>query len=191
MTRVTIVYHSGYGHTARLAQSVARGAESVAGAIVQLVPVAEVEKHWDALDRSDAIIFGSPTYMGGPSAQFKAFADSTGSRWGKLAWKDKLAAGFTNSGSPAGDKLATLVQFSIFAAQHGMNWVSLGLNPSPTMNRLGSFLGATSQSPHGASDEAAPPPEDLETGALLGRRVAEAAQRWARGRAQSPALASA
>ena len=70
-----------------------------------------------------------------------------------------------------------------------MNWITLGLNPSPTTNRLGSFLGATSQSPHGAADDAAPPPDDLETGELLGVRVAEAAQRWARGRREAPVVA--
>lgn len=181
MTRVSIVYHSGSGHTARLAEAVARGAESVSGTTVHLISVEDVDEHWDTLDQSDAIIFGCPTYMGGPSAQFKTFADATSSRWYTAAWKDKLAAGFTNSGSPAGDKLASLVQLAILAAQHGMNWITLGLNPSPTTNRLGSFLGASSQSPHGASDDEAPPSADLETGALLGRRVAEAAQRWVRG----------
>lgn len=182
MSQISIVYHSGSGHTARLAQAVQRGVESVAGTRAHLISVGEVEKHWKNLDESDAIIFGAPTYMGGPSAQFKAFADSTASRWYGQAWKDKLAAGFSNSGSPAGDKLATLVQISIFAAQHGMNWINLGLNPSPTINHLGSFLGATSQSPHGAADDVAPPKDDLATGELLGRRVAEATQRWMRGR---------
>jgi NAD(P)H dehydrogenase (quinone) len=189
MTSVTVLYHSGYGHTARLAQAVHRGVQSVPGTTAHLISVDEVAQHWDTLDRSEAILFGCPTYMGGPSAQFKAFADSTGARWMSLAWKDKLAAGFTNSGSPAGDKLGTLVQLSIFAAQHGMNWITLGLNPSATTNRLGSFLGATSQSPHGAADDVAPPADDLATGELLGRRVAEAAQRWARGHVRAPATA--
>lgn len=189
MTHVSIVYHSGHGHTARLAHSVAEGARSVAGTNVTVVPVEDVAQHWDALDRSDAIVFGCPTYMGGPSAPFKAFADATGGRWMSHAWKDKLAAGFTNSGSPSGDKLGTLLQLSILAAQHGMNWVSLGLLPSPTANRLGAFLGAMSQSPHGAEEGLAPPPADLETGALLGRRVAEATQRWVRGRESAPSLA--
>lgn len=189
MTLVTILYHSGYGHTARLAHAVHKGAQSVPGTTAHLISVDDVAKHWEVLDKSDAILFGCPTYMGGPSAQFKAFADSTGSRWMTLAWKDKLAAGFTNSASPAGDKLGTLVQLSIFAAQHGMNWISLGLNPSPTTNRLGSFLGATGQSPHGAPDDVAPPKDDLATGELLGQRVAEAAQRWVRGHTKAPATA--
>lgn len=190
MAKVAIVYHSGYGHTARLAQAVARGAESVAGTHVTLVSVADVEKHWADLDAADAIVFGAPTYMGSASAPFKAFADATSKRWFTLAWKDKLAAGFSNSGSPAGDKLATLQEFAVLAAQHGMIWVGLGLHPivpstkhpGQFVNRAGAFLGATSQSPHGAADADAPPPVDLETGEILGARVANAAARWVRGK---------
>lgn len=190
MAKVAIVYHSGYGHTARLAQAVTRGAESVAGTHVVLVSVADVEKHWTDLDAADAIVFGAPTYMGSASAPFKAFADATSKRWFTLAWKDKLASGFTNSGSPAGDKLHTLQELSILAAQHGMVWVSLGLppmvasqkHPGEQVNRFGSYLGVTTQSPHGAPDHLAPPPGDLETGEILGARVAHAAARWVRGK---------
>jgi len=198
MTRVGIVYHGGYGHTGRLAQAVARGASSVPGTQVALVPVEEVAQSWEVLDESDAIVFGSPTYMGGPSAAFKAFADSTSKRCFDQRWKDKLAAGFTNSGGPSGDKLATLQQLAILAAHHGMIWISLGLlpgSPSPngtgeSMNRLSSFLGAMSQSPPAASTELAPSPADLETGELLGVRVALAAQRWVHGAKSSPVTAT-
>ncbi|MBI5363650.1 MAG: flavodoxin family protein [Planctomycetes bacterium] len=190
MSKVVIVYHSGSGHTARLAQAVARGAQSVSGTQALLVSVADVEKHWADLDAADAIVFGAPTYMGSASAQFKAFADATAKRWFTLAWKDKLAAGFSNSGSPAGDKLSTLQELAVLAAQHGMLWVGLGLHPmvpsqkhpGQLVNRAGAFLGATAQSPHGAPDAEAPPPVDLETGELLGARVAQAAARWVRGK---------
>ena len=77
------------------------------------------------LDASDAIIFGSPTYMGGPAAQFKALADATGERWYRGAWRDKLAAGFTVSSGPSGDKLSTLHYFFTLAMQHGMIWIGL------------------------------------------------------------------
>lgn len=190
--RVAIVYHSGYGHTARQAQAVADGARSVAGAQVQLIQVEEVEGHWADLDAADAIIFGAPTYFGSASAAFKAFAEASVAVWAdNLRWRDKLAAGFTNSKTMSGDKLNTLLSFVILAAQHGMPWVGLDLYPgwhttgsSPDeLNRLGSWVGAMAQSNSDASAEEAPSASDLRTAARLGRRVALAAQRWLRGRA--------
>ena len=186
MSLVAIVYHSGYGHTAKQAEAVARGAQSVAGVTVQLIKVDEVEAHWPALAKADAIVFGAPTYMGSASAGFKTFMDASSKVWAQQGWKDKLAAGFTNSASQSGDKLATLQQLAIFAAQHGMAWVSLGLMPGNNsskgsledLNRLGGFVGAMAQSNADQGPEHGPTPADLRTAEHLGRRVAEAAQRW-------------
>lgn len=190
--RVSIAYHSGFGHTAKQAEAVARGAASVPGVHVELHNVAELtDDLWAALDRADAIIFGSPTYMGSPSAAFKAFAEGTSKVWAdQLRWKDKIAAGFTNSQNIHGDKLNSLFDFVILAAQHGMHWVSLGLYPgwntsagsSEDLNRLGSFLGAMAQSNGDAGPAIAPPKSDLETAEALGRRVALVTQQWVRGR---------
>jgi multimeric flavodoxin WrbA len=57
---------------------------------------------------AEAIIFGAPTDTGGPSAQFKAFEDASSHAVMTQGhgWKDKIAAGFTNSGSRSGDKPA-------------------------------------------------------------------------------------
>ncbi|MBF0270426.1 MAG: flavodoxin family protein [Alphaproteobacteria bacterium] len=186
MTKIAVVYHSGYGHTAKQAEAVAKGAGSVAGAQVQLIGVADADKHWDDLAQADAIIFGAPTYMGSVSAPFKAFMDASSKAWFSLAWKDKIAAGFTNSASQSGDKLNSLIQLAVFAAQHGMVWVGTGLMPGNNsskgsvedVNRLGSFLGAMAQSNSDAPPELAPPPADLKTAELLGERVALAAKRW-------------
>lgn len=190
--RVAIAYHSGFGHTARQAQAVARGASSVPETEASLHNVAELtDELWDALDRADAIIFGAPTYMGSPSAGFKTFAEGTSQAWAdNMRWKDKIAAGFTNSQNINGDKLNSLIAFAILAAQHGMHWVSLGLYPgwntsngSPDdLNRLGSFLGAMAQSDGDVSLDLAPPVSDLETAEELGRRVALVTQQWVRGR---------
>ena len=72
--RTVVVYHSGYGHTQRLAQAVAQGAgaELIAVDAEGNLP----ESAWEMLAAADAIIFGTPTYMGGPSWQFKKFADA-------------------------------------------------------------------------------------------------------------------
>jgi multimeric flavodoxin WrbA len=188
MSTVVIVYHSTYGHTEAQARAVLEGVRRVDGVAGQLLQVTEVEKHWDDLNCADAIIFGCPTYMGSASADFKRFMEASSKLWAEQIWKDKLAAGFTNSGSQSGDKLNTLVQMAIFAAQHGMIWVSLGMLPGNNtstgslaeMNRLGSYLGAMAQSNIDMGSDAVPPRSDRETAAFLGVRVAEISLRYTR-----------
>jgi len=193
MSKVAIVYHSGYGHTAKLAEAVAEGVVR-GGSEVALLKADDLtnpaEGPWDELDSADAIIFGAPTYMGSASATFKQFQDATSKVWMLQGWADKLAAGFTNSGSVSGDKLNTLLQFSILAAQHGMIWVGLatpsGFNMkdhkwADATNRGGYWLGVGAHSPADTSPEEAPVEAELETGRLLGERVAKAATRWAKG----------
>jgi NAD(P)H dehydrogenase (quinone) len=197
MARIVIVYHSAYGHTAVQAEAVARGARGIAGATVSLVKVEDAEQHWGDLAAADAIIFGAPTYMGSASAAFKTFMDASSKPWSTQDWKDKLAAGFTNSASQSGDKLNTLQQLAVFAAQHGMVWVGLGLMPgnnsskgsTDDLNRLGSFLGAMAQSNADQGPEHGPTAADQRTAEHLGRRVAEAALRWQRGRQEEAAAA--
>jgi multimeric flavodoxin WrbA len=183
MTKVAIVYHSGYGHTAKQAEAVRQGAASVAGVEVALLNSDEAQQQWEVLDDADAIIFGSPTYMGSASAQFKAFMDASSKAWFTQGWKDKIAAGFTNSASQSGDKLNTLIQLAVFAAQHGMIWVGLDMLPGNNnskgsvndLNRLGSFLGAMAQSNADEPADTAPIDSDLRTAHRLGERVAQVA----------------
>lgn len=189
---VAVVYHSGYGHTAKQAEAVFNGAGKVEGVTARIYPVDGGDAPWAELEQADAIIFGAPTYMGGPSAQFKAFQDATSKTVFAAGgtWKNKLAAGFTNSASRSGDKLASLQQIAIFAAQHGMHWVSLGLPPGNNsstgseedLNRLGFFLGAAAQSNADQGADVAPSQSDLRTAEHLGARVAQVALQFARGR---------
>jgi len=154
--RIATVHHSGFGHTTRLAEAVKEGVEQVEGAAALLLTVEEAQTRWTDLSSAEAIIFGAPTYTAGASAAFKAFEEaSTRAVMAKgLGRKDKVAAGFTNSGSRSGDKLATLIQLALFAAQHGMHWINLGLPPAnhstkgseAELNRLGFWLGAGAQS---------------------------------------------
>ncbi|MFF9326986.1 flavodoxin family protein [Streptomyces sp. NPDC014776] len=187
---VALAYHSGFGHTAVLAEAVRAGAAD-AGAEVHLIEVDEIaDAQWELLDRADAIVFGSPTYMGTASGAFHAFAEATSKRWATQAWTDKLAAGFTNSASKSGDKLHTLQFFQTLAAQLGMHWVNLGLLPgwnSSTasendLNRLGFFSGAAAQTNADEGPEAVHK-ADIATAEHLGRRVAETAATFLRGRA--------
>lgn len=191
MTKVAIAYHSGYGHTAVVAEAVARGVRA-AGAEPVLLKIESAVQDFDPLlDQAadaDAIIFGAPTYMGDVSAAFRAFAEASSKVWAVQGWKDKLAAGFTNSHSLSGDKLHALTSLSVLAAQHGMIWISTGQAPGSAsgktgpedVNRLGSFLGVMAQSEND-SPEITPPSGDRETARLLGVRVAEAARRWTAG----------
>jgi NAD(P)H dehydrogenase (quinone) len=181
MAKVSVVYHSGFGHTKVIAEAVVRGAASVPGTKVELVPVDAIEQHWGTLEASDAIIFGSPTYMGSVSGPFKTFMDATAKTWFEQKWKDKLAAGFTNSGGLSGDKLNTLQTLAIFAAQHSMLWIGLGEMVQPEgVNRLSSYLGAMTQAGNVPPDQE-PGSADQATGEALGRRVANAAARWSKG----------
>lgn len=176
---VSIVYDSGYGHTRKQAEAVADGVRRVSGAKAQLIAVREGEISWDALAASHAIIFGSPTYSGTVSARLKQFMeDSTRPAWLPQSWRNKIAAGFTNSGAQHGDKLNTLVAMALFAAQHGMIWVGLDLFPGRTaddLNRIGGWLGAMAQSDD-VSPDISPISSDLKTAAHLGQRVAETAR---------------
>jgi NAD(P)H dehydrogenase (quinone) len=181
MSKIVIVYHSGYGHTKRVAEYVSEGA---GGELLAIDAEGNLpDGAWEKLAAADAIIFGTPTYMGGPSWQFKKFADASSKVWFGSGWKDKVFGGFTNSASFSGDKQNTLVYLNTLASQHGGIWVSLGMLPSNTkaaqrtdLNNLGGSVGAMAQSPSDAGvDEI--PQGDLDTAKAYGARVAAIAAR--------------
>jgi NAD(P)H dehydrogenase (quinone) len=178
---ISIVFHSGYGHTAKVAQAVAQGSGATLLAIDDHGDLAP--QGWGNLSAARAIVFGSPTYMGCVSWQFKKFMDASSAVWAKQGWKDKLAAGFTNSAGMNGDKLATLHALFTLSQQHAMLWVSTGMMPSNTkssirgdINYLASFAGLMTATPADAT-----PDEmiagDLETAQLFGQRIADTVRR--------------
>ena len=192
MSKIAIVYHSGFGHTDVLARDVAQGVTD-SGGVADLLRIdglqADFGEFFDRIADVDAIIFGSPTYMGTVSAPMKAFMDASAKVYFTKQWKDKLGAAFTVSGSPSGDKLNTLTSLAIFAAQHGMLWIGTGQNPgnnddesaaTEVENRLGSFIGAMAQAANDSPD-VTPKAGDRATAHSLGRRVAQAAARWRAG----------
>ncbi len=186
MSTVSVVYHSGMGHTKMMAEAVTKGAGDVEGVEVNLIPIEGkdiVEGRWKnddvlkQLDASDGIIFGSPTYMGSVSGQMESFLDATAERWMAQAWKDKVAGAFSVSGGPSGDKFNTLVRFATLAMQQGMIWVGLGMIPSADgLNRLSFYYGAGGQAGQEPPEEA-PNEVDKKTGELLGGRIAEVTKR--------------
>jgi len=183
MPKIVIVFHSGYGHTAKVAQAVA---EAAAGSLLAIDAEGNLpEGGWETLAAADAIVFGSPTYMGSASWQFKKFADASSKPWFMKHWRNKLAAGFTVSASWNGDKHNTLYQMLTLAVQHGMVWVGLGLPPGNNsskgsvadLNRVGASIGAMGQANADQGVEGIGA-SDFKTFEALGRRVAEAARRW-------------
>jgi multimeric flavodoxin WrbA len=177
MSKIAVVFHSGYGHTVKQAEAVAQGAGAELIAIDAEGNLTETQ--WATLDAADAIIFGSPTYMGNVSWQFKKFADATSKAWFSQKWKDKVFGGFTNSASMNGDKQVTLQYFMTLAMQQSGIWVGTGLMPSNSksaqrndVNYVASFSGAMMQTPSDASvDEVVQ--GDLETARLYGERIAK------------------
>jgi len=194
---VAIAHYSGWGHTAALAEAVADGVrEANASATVLAVDKMD-EPAWALLDGADAIIFGSPTYMGNVSAGFQTFAEATSGRCMSGTWRDKVAAGFTNSGGKSGDKLHALMSFVVLAAQQHMHWVNLGLAPGWTsstgsehdLNRLAFWLGAAAQTDTDVSAEQMHG-SDMLTCRHLGRRVAEVTAQLLAGRAANGGAAN-
>lgn len=172
---IAIVYHSNYGHTRRVAHAICEGASAYVA--TQLIDIDALDDDgWTFIDEADMIVFGSAVYLGGVTASFKAFMDSTSKRWLGRTWQGKLSAGFANSGGLSGDKLAVLQALCLFAMQHGMNWVGLPLLPTGSqmtdINRLSSFLGLMTQSDNAPTD-VTPPLGDIQTAILFGEHLAK------------------
>ena len=197
MIKVAIVYHSGFGHTKLQAEAVHRGTASVEGVEALLLTTDEASADIDQLDTADAIIFGSPTYMGSMSAEMKKFLEASAAKWFTQAWKDKVAGAFTNSSSFSGDKLNTLMGMMITAMQQQMIYVSLGMMPAASdpdamnhiqgpgpevTNRIGSYMGPMAASFQVKPGDA-PSSGDLATAEAYGQRVATITQQLVRGRA--------
>ena len=182
MSKIVVVYFSGYGHTRRVAETVAEGAGA---SLVAIDAEGNVpDSAWDELAAADGIIFGAPTYMGNVPWQFKKFADASSKVWAGRGWQDKVFGGFVNSASLNGDKQVALISLHTLASQHGGIWVSLGLLPSNTLaatrkdvNNLGGSVGLLVQSPSDAGAEEIPS-GDIETARQYGARVAEIAARF-------------
>jgi multimeric flavodoxin WrbA len=122
------------------------------------------------LHESQAIIFATPTYMGGVAAQFKAFADATSDFWLEQKWAGKYAAGITCGSAPNGDQSSTLQYLVTLASQHGMFWVGIDVAHSsvdPVINRLGNQLGVIAHSKNGEVDKI-----DCNTATYLAARIA-------------------
>jgi multimeric flavodoxin WrbA len=179
MTKIAIIHHSAHGHTEYIAHRVLEGAQQVEGVEGCLIKAEDMSARPNDLVNFDGLIMGSPTYLGGVSGQFKSFMDATGRLWSKQGLKGKLAAGFTVSSLPAGDKQSTLMSMFVFAMQHGMLWVGNPILPEQhggvpydeAANRLGSWSGLMAQAGHAASADSFVP-GDVKTARMFGQNFA-------------------
>jgi len=176
---VAVVFFSQTGMTEKLAQEISKSVKKVGLPVFKYaINASDIksgrfinESVLDKLSSCDAIVIGSPTYMGGVAAQFKVFADATSELWTSQLWSGKLAAGFTCGGSLNGDQTVTLQYLVTLASQHGMLW--LGLDAAHNykdhgINRLGCQLGVVA---HRQGNEVNN--QDLLTAEYLGRRIAQ------------------
>jgi multimeric flavodoxin WrbA len=197
MTRVAIVYFSSFrGNTEQLALAIQRGAESVPDTEATLIHTDQVDENWAVLNAADAIIFGSPTYIGGPAARFKEFVEKlSGEVWLRRLWVNKVAGGFTVSAGRSGDKLACLQQLATFAAQMGMLWVPMRITggnyssqgSEEDLNRMAGYLGVMAQANIDEPADISPPPSDIATAELHGNHIANVARQFRHGRHALPA----
>ncbi len=188
MKKLAVVYHSAHGHTEYIAEHVADGAERVPATDVRLLKADDLARAPEGLLGFDGVILGSPTYLGGVSATFKSFMDSTGRLWRNQRLKGKLASGFTVSSLPAGDKQSTLLSMFVFAMQHGMIWVGNPVIPEQhggvphdqAANRLGSWSGLMAQAGHSAPVDSFAP-GDIKTAKMFGKNFSETLHRLSSG----------
>ena len=184
MKKLAIIYHSSHGHTEHIATHIAEGANSVSNTEVHMLKAEDLTKRPDELLEYDGYILGSPTYLGGVSGTFKTFMDATGQLWRTQQLKGKLAAGFTVSSLPSGDKQSTLMSMFVFCMQHGMLWVGnsilpeqhIGVPYDEAANRLGSWSGMMAQASHSAPADAFPA-GDIKTAGMFGKNISETLHR--------------
>ncbi|ELB2203151.1 flavodoxin family protein [Vibrio parahaemolyticus] len=185
MSKIAIIYFSKTDVTGQLARAIAAGVEQQG---IKQQGECEILSHriegseiiegrfvnpnlMDELAECDTIIFGSPTYMGGVAAQFKAFADASSESWYHQKWANKVAAGFTSGGALNGDQSCTLQYLQTFAYQHGMMWVGLDKisnSGEQNLNRYGVQGGIVAQGGEDGQLHAS----DVATAEYLGKRVA-------------------
>ncbi|ALM69419.1 TPA: flavodoxin family protein [Vibrio parahaemolyticus] len=184
MSKIAIIYFSKTDVTGQLARAIAAGVEQQG---IKQQGECEILSHriegseiiegrfvnpnlMDELAEYDAIIFGSPTYMGGVAAQFKAFADASSESWYHQKWANKVAAGFTSGGALNGDQSCTLQYLQTFAYQHGMMWIGLDKisnSGEQNLNRYGVQGGIVAQ----GGEDGQLHSSDVATAEYLGKRV--------------------
>lgn len=199
MTKILVLYYSGYGHVERMAHAVAEGARKVPGAKVsvkrvpELVPQEVARKAGMKLDQEapvaepeeladyDAVIFGTPTRFGNMASQMRNFLDRTGGLWGKGALVGKVGSVFASTATQHGGQETTITSFHTTLLHHGMVIVGVPYT-CEALNEMEEISGGT---PYGATTLAdgdgsrQPSENELEIAAFQGEHVARIAAKLA------------
>ncbi|MCL5773934.1 MAG: NAD(P)H:quinone oxidoreductase [Firmicutes bacterium] len=202
--KITIIFHSMYGHVFRLAEAIAEGAKEVDGAEVKILQVREIlsdeilakmgatetKKMFahipiatvDNLAEADAVIFGTPTRFGNMTASMRAFLDATGQLWLKGTLVGKVGSVFTSTGTQHGGQETTIMSFYTNLIHHGMIIAGVPY----TEQRLMNMSEITGGSPYGASTLAGGDgsrrvsENELAIARTQGKRVAEITKKLVR-----------
>lgn len=196
MTDILVLYYSRYGSTARLAEQIARGVNSVDDCNARLRTVPAVSANTEStapsvpddgppyattadLDECAGLIMGSPTRFGNMAAALKYFLDGTGGNWLSGSLAGKPGAVFTSTSSMHGGQESTLLTMSLPLIHHGMLIVGVPYSESALTETT------TGGTPYGASHLATeqsltmPSEHESRIAQHLGKRVAEIALKLA------------
>ncbi|MCE4047657.1 MULTISPECIES: NAD(P)H:quinone oxidoreductase [Bacillaceae] len=152
--KLAIVYYSSTGTNYQLAQWAAEGgkesgAEVTIYRVEELAPQSVIEGNpaWKAhieetkdipvvtpevIEKSDAIIFSTPTRFGNMAAQMKQFLDTTGGIWFHGKTVNKVVSGMTSAQNPHGGQEATIL--SLYTTMY--HWGAIVATPGYTDQSL-------------------------------------------------------
>lgn len=199
MAKVLVLYYSSYGHIEALAEAIARGAQTVSGASVdikrvpeltpqdvaqksgyklnQAAPIAQV----DDLPNYDAIVFGTPTRYGNMASQMRNFLDQTGGLWAKGALEGKVGSVFASTATQHGGQESTILSFHTTLLHLGFVIVGLPYSASGQMSMSeisgGSPYGVTTIA--GVDGKRLPSANELQLAEHQGKHVATIATKLA------------
>ena len=121
MAKILILYYSGTGNTAKMAEMVRRGVGEEGGVEVELKKAEEASLE-DLLE-PEGILVGSPTYYGTMAWQLKKLFDESVRLHGRL--EGKVGGAFTSSANLAGGNETTLLDILKAMLIHGMTVVGV------------------------------------------------------------------
>jgi len=192
MADILIVYYSRYGATAKMADHIARGVETVNGMSAKIRTVPPVSPTTEASDKPvpesgapyatlddlkecAGLAIGSPTRFGNMAAPLKYFLDTTSSLWISGGLIGKPASVFTSTSSLHGGQETTLTSMMLPLIHHGLLICGVPYSQKEL------FTTTTGGGPYGPSHMAGPEnknpisEDEKNICKALGKRLAEVA----------------
>jgi len=190
MAKVLVLYYSRQGSVAKMAELVAQGIDSIAGAEAVIRCLPPVSPLCDAvtdeippsgppyaelhdLQDCDGFALGSPARFGNMAAPVKYFLDSSSELWLSGALTGKPATVFTSSSSMHGGQESTLLSMMIPLLHHGALILGIPYSEAELMNTHsgGTPYGASHW--HGAKNDHEISDEEKSLCIAQGKRLAQ------------------